>query len=94
MHPDLFIEEHYVTDLVERIKAREADSSLPKIFGKMEFTFKNSKTEKIPVEIVSYDEATSAFLLVNEELNVHCLRPRIYIEVDDDKDADFKAAIA
>lgn len=42
LHPDLFIEEHYVTNLADKIDAREADPSLPKIHGKMEFVFKDS----------------------------------------------------
>lgn len=55
-----------------------------KVYGKIDYRFKDGSKQRIPVEIVGYDESTSSFLLVNKELGVNTMRPRIYIELADD----------
>ncbi len=37
-----------------------------------------------------YDDEFSSFLCVNEEKNVHTMRPRIYIDLDGEQDNELK----
>ena len=83
LHPDLFINEIYVTQLVEAIKAREADETKEPIRAVIDYRFAGKPKERLPVEVKAYDELHSAFLCVNEEKNVNMMLPRIYIELDD-----------
>ena len=64
-----------------------------KIIGLIDYQFKDIGKQKIPVEIIGYDESTSAFILVNKEKNVHTMRPRIYIELEDDKGTELNGAM-
>lgn len=53
----------------------------------------NRNRETIPIEVVGYDENTSSFVLNNSEKNVHTMRPRIYIELEEDKNTELKGAM-
>ena len=64
-----------------------------KVIGMIDYQFKGVGKQKIPVEIIGYDEATSAFILVNKEKNVHTMRPRIYIELKEDKSTELNGAM-
>ena len=83
-----------MTQLVEAIKAREADESLDPIKATISYQFNGKPTERIPVEIRAYDEMYSSFLCVNEEKNINMMRPRIYIELDGEKDDELKDLMA
>jgi hypothetical protein len=72
------------------LKEREADDSLQPIKGTIGYQFKGKPKEQIPVEIKGYDEEHSSFLCVNEEKNVHTMRPRIYIELEGQMDNELK----
>ena len=54
----------------------------------------NLNRETIPIEVVGYDENASSFVLRNSEKNVNTMRPRIYIELEEDKNTELKGAMA
>ena len=91
VHSDLFIEIQNVRELKARLKkylkmkrlraSGDPEVENPKpIMGQIEYRFQSTgEAEFIPVQVVDFEEESGNFVLVNERLNIHTQRPRIYI---------------
>ena len=91
VHSDLFIEIQNVRELKARLKkylkmkklraSGDPDAENPKpIMGQIEYRFQSTgEVEFIHVQVVDFEEESGNFVLVNERLNIHTQRPRIYI---------------
>ena len=84
LHLDLFINENNVDDLKGALEERKQNDDMPPIIAHINYDFKKGGRQRVPVEVISYDDETSSFLLANKELGVRTQRPRIYIELDTD----------
>lgn len=61
LHPDLFISEDFVTQLVQRIRennrlAESKEHPFEPVIANIEYDFKDRGKEVIPVEVRGYDE--------------------------------------
>lgn len=89
LNNELFIEKKYTTELIERLNALQPEEKLK---GRTDFVFivdGKQIIKSIDIEVVSFNQQTSQFVVKNEALNIQTIRSRNQIQLDTDH-PDFK----